>query len=335
MRARRDSCLKPVRRILLLLLAALACGGVSSAQDPEEPSGRWSLEVFDGFAGLNPADFNLLADSDEGLRAFLYDDLLQDLTARGEILSWNSQSDNDFPRIRWALPFGARLRFRVLGGLSLSVGFRRISLDRSADPSFVTTRELDTNYSQQEAVTYGEYTLAVAGSIPQIGIHLRVVRRGDFGLEIYTLGGPLYADCRFTRDRIYNWNETRQGNTYTVFESRSRLDEEGEGVGLAVEAGLRLNLRLYGRLSGFFEGGWAYQVVESLSGPGQETRSGETVSWEGEWEVREEVLQMPWGEYRYRFPSNLQPRPFTTVSSDPFSLDLSGLQLRLGLAFRF
>jgi len=323
------------RLALPLMMTGLIGITVFPARAVENETRRWSLELFDGFAGLGLGDFNLLAESDQGLREFLYDDFLEDLAARGEILSWEARADQDFPRLRWSLPFGARLRFQVRDGLSLSLGYRRLARENSSDPSFSYTRNSGRDFSQTEEIVYQEYALSVAGSIPQIGIHVRLVRWGDFGIEIYTVGGPLYAECRFVRDRIYNWSETWQGSTYTVFESRDRLEEEGDGVGVALEAGLRLNLVLSGRLSGFMESGWASQVVGSISGPGRETILGDTASWEGEWEIRREVVTTTWGEYEYLYPSNLQPRPSTTMSQSDFRLDLSGFQLRLGLAFRF
>ena len=99
---------------------------------------------------------------------------------------------------------------------------------------------------------------------------------------------------------------------------------------MALEAGLRLDWRW-----GFFaEAGYAHQYVKNVTGEGREALGVESASWVGSWAFQTEAISTFWGETRLEFPTNYWPQGSESRRTGDFSLDLSGLQVRVGIAFR-
>jgi hypothetical protein len=87
----------------------------------------------------------------------------------------------------------------------------------------------------------------------------------------------------------------------------------------------------------FIECGYTSQIAVNFSGPGRKetvfnevNSSGytETTNWEGTWGVIRWEFKRPWGYLSTTFPSNEYDRK-------DFVLDLSGLQVRMGISFKF
>jgi len=79
-----------------------------------------------------------------------------------------------------------------------------------------------------------------------------------------------------------------------------------------------------------------YCRLKSVSGNGRETRlgiPGET-TWEGNWGIKKEEIEMSWGGTSVSVPTNYWGGWTAAQRERDFSLDLSGLRLVTGLFFR-
>jgi hypothetical protein len=298
--------------------------------------GKWQVEVFGGFASLNPTDLNMRADFDDMSRMFYYDDYLQYLKSQGQIASFSKANEGGQAQfLRHSIPFGMRLRYRLAGWLDFSLGLTRFSGDRNS--SYKNTYHVTEN-DGLPSVYFEElsaYTLGSKGYIPSFGVHLGTPLTRNLRLEGYLAGGPLFAEC------LYSLSYESQGpllDSGGNLESPENgiLEERGSGTGLSVEMGARLDLRLKARFGVFLEGGYAYQRVSSISGPGIRSLASHRDSWEGDWGIKQDVKVEPWGTARFLWPSN----GWTIFGGTwwrlrDFELDLSGVQMRMGLSYRF
>jgi hypothetical protein len=303
--------------------------------EPGRDNRKWRLEVFGGVASLNPADLNLRADYDEMARMFYYDDYLLYQKDRGWIASFTKANQGGKAAfLRHSIPFGIRLRYGLAGWLDLSLGFSRFSGDRSSSfkNSYQVTANdgLPTVYFEQ----FSDYTLASKGYIPSFGVHLGTRLMRNLRLEGFLAGGPLFAQCLYSFSYTTGGPYPDSGGDLGIPED-GILEERGTGTGLSVELGTRLDLRLKDRLGIFLEGGYAYQKVKSISGPGMRSVASHRDSWEGEWGIKQDVKVEPWGTARFLWPSN----GWTIFRGTwwrlrDFRLDLSGVQMRMGLSYR-
>ncbi len=298
--------------------------------------GKWQFEVFGGFASLNPMDLNMRADFDEMSRMFYYDDYLRYLKSQGLIASFSKSNEGGRAQfLRHSIPFGVRIRYRLAGWLDFSLGLTRFSGDRSS--SYKNTYHV-TDSAGVPSVYFEEfsaYTLGSKGFIPSLGVHLGTSLTRNLRLEGYLAGGPLLAECLYSlsyesREPLVDSNSNLESPDNGI------LEERGSGMGLSVETGARLNLRLKNRLGVFLEGGYAYQRVGSISGPGMRSLASHRDSWEGDWGIKQDVKVEPWGTARFLWPSN----GWTIFGGTwwrlrDFELDLSGVQVRTGLSYRF
>jgi hypothetical protein len=261
--------------------------------------GKWQVEVFGGFASLNPADLNMRADYDEMSRMFYYDDYLQHLKSQGLIASISKSNEGGRAQfLRHSIPFGVRLRYRLAGWLALSLGLNRFSGDRNS--SYKNTYHVTDNDGLQSVYfeELSSYALGSKGYVPSLGMHLGLSLIRNLRLEGYLAGGPLFAECRYALS--YQSQGPPLGSGANM-ESPDNgvLEENGSGTGMSIELGARLDLRLKSRLGMFLEGGYAYQRVDSISGPGIRSISSHRDSWEGDWGIKQDVKVEPWGTARF------------------------------------
>ena len=141
----------------------------------------------------------------------------------------------------------------------------------------------------------------------------------------------MLAEFEHVDDWRYGFAMTGPSWEGPVFDTGGRLEGRGEGIGLAVELGLRFDKTLSGRLSTFLEAGYAYRRVEGPTGSGAEVTVDGRRQWEGEWGIRDERIDTPWGAVDVERPTNDWPPDGRLSPSRQFDLDLSGFQLRVGL----
>ena len=154
-------------------------------------------------------------------------------------------------------------------------------------------------------------------------------------MEAYLTGGPLFAECSYFMDWITEWPHSDSSGDYGN-PNEGVLEEKGSGTGLALQAGVRLDFEFDKKYGLFAEGGFAYQEVSDMYGPGTRSMTTSRETWEGEWGIKQDVKVMPWGTASFLWPSNAwNLAQGTWWRTRDFELDMSGFQIKLGIYFRF
>ncbi|MDH4198272.1 MAG: hypothetical protein OEW05_12725, partial [Candidatus Aminicenantes bacterium] len=320
------------------LPAALRGKAVPEADQKARASGRfgWRVELTGGLAAVNPSDLNLRGTYDQMNGAYYGNDYLAYLVSQGAIVSFVKRNEGRGIRhLSTSVPFGVRVRRRLASWLDVSLGFTHFSGSRtSANADYYDVTGLDgstTTYTDR----LDDYTLAVQGYLPQAGVHIGGDIAPSVRLEVGLTGGPLFASCRYAF-RYQSNMPAPDSAGYDETPETGVLEEKGTGVGTAFHLVAKLDYRLTGRYGVFVEGGYAFQVVPSVSGPGTRSHTGFRDTWEGEWGMKQMVTVEPWGTGRFLWPSN----GWELFRGDwwrarDFKLDLSGFQAKVGLFFRF
>ncbi|MCP4901268.1 MAG: outer membrane beta-barrel protein [bacterium] len=317
---------------LVICAAVVALSAMPAAA---QNSGSFQIEVWAGYAELDPSDLNLAVAHDNGVQEFLFDEKYQWLTGIGYIESWERTGSGERKELSRTNPLGARVKYSVNEWLAFSLGYSQFTqtekgnvLDEYYSVPFPDFRDL-------ERIETTPYLLSTEASAPLIGVHLRKAFSPALGVEAYLIGGPLHVEIRYEQNQSYEWLSYEAGNEIPVFSEQSLRAETGDGNGLTLEVGGRLNVRLYRRWGLFFEAGYAYQKVDTINGSGSETRNGETQTWYGEWRIRQTQLDTQWGSQTLEYPTSFPGDGPDGDASRDFEMDLSGYQLRLGVLFRF
>jgi hypothetical protein len=296
----------------------------------------WRVEVTGGLGAINPADLNLRGTYDRMFSSYYGNDYLAYRVSQGEIASFVKTSEGGgFRPLNRSTPFGIRLRRRLARWLDVSVGFTRLAGSRRSSmvDSYAVT-ELDgatSTYTDR----FDNYTLAVEGYLPTLGIHAGGNITPALRFEAGISGGPLFAECRYSIH--YQSSLPGPGSTGDDdFLEDGTLEEKGTGVAPAFNLGAKLDYLLTRRAGVFVEGGYAFQTVTGVSGPGTRSFTGARDTWEGEWAMKQMVKVEPWGTGRFLWPSN----GWELFNGDwwrarDFELDLSGFQVKVGVFFRF
>jgi len=301
------------------------------------PKKKYQIEIFGGFAVLEPRDLNLRGDYEAEFLDFFYDGLFSYYQTNGLVLSYTTTHEGAFPRIERSVPIGLRLRMNLNRNLGLSLGVKYFSTREASSMTVSYVSEWSTTRLDIDS-SYSPFEMYTKGFIPQLGVHFGSTF-SSLGFEAYLAGGLVLAQCgySFAYDfrQAYGW-----GYTYT---SKIQAEEAGSGTGYSLEAGGRLSVDIGGVGGLFVEGGYALQKVDRLSGEGsydwqQDHSNGEPSndqsSWTGEWGVVNETHAFNWGSKDMSYPTS-QPQALADKKARDFSLDLSGVQLRAGLYFRF
>jgi hypothetical protein len=298
--------------------------------------GRWRVEVFGGFGTANAADLNLRASFEEMSLLFYGDDYFQYQLSRGEIASFTrANAGGKAKLLKHAIPVGFRVHYGLAGWLNISLGLTRFAGARES--SFKDTYDiLEKDGTRSSYWTeFKNFKLAADGYVPSVGLHLRrnLVPALDF--EAFVMGGPLIADCLYSLAYDSQWPiPSDQGDIPN--KDYGILEEKGSGVGLALQAGAKIDFKINKRYGLFIEGCYAHQSVSDISGPGVRSINTHRDSWEGDWGLKQDIKSEPWGTARFLWPSNgWTIFGGTWWRARDFKLDLSGFQARIGLFYRF
>jgi hypothetical protein len=298
--------------------------------------GRWRIEIFGGFSRINPGDLNLRATFDDMFNIFYGEDYFQHQVNQSEIISFiKSNEGGKANLLRHSIPVGIRLRYGLTNWFDISFGFSYISGARES--KFKNTFEIVENGGPTALYTdeFQSYTLSANGYIPSVGVHLGKKISSFLRLEAFLTGGPLFAECSYLIDWISGWPISDQSGDFGNLKE-GFLEEIGKGTGLALQAGAKLDFDIAKHYGLFVEGGYAYQNVSDISGPGTRSIPSHRETWEGDWGIKQDIKVLPWGTAHFLWPSNgwnfIQG---TWWRARDFELDLSGFQARIGIYFRF
>jgi len=295
------------------------------------------VELFGGFSNLNPSDLNLMVEADIHNQSFFYDDYHRYLETNDEIYSWSSSTEGKLKKIKDTYPLGGRLKFYLNKSMALSLGFKYMSKKESSNYMFEYIRDTYNNGTLYiERKEFSPYILSTRGFTLLIGAHFKKELTGSIELEGYLSGGPLIAKCKYAAywDSQWIYRVIRENQDYFMYLSDGSLEKNGKGTGFVLDGGIRVNLNVGKKIGFFIESGYAYQVVNNVSGEGREERDNVIDTWEGDWGIIEVNIVAPWGQKRYEYATNMWEQPEAQKIRD-FKLDLSGFQLRVGIYYIF
>jgi hypothetical protein len=301
-------------------------------------SGRfgWRLELSGGLAAIDPADLNLRGTFDRMYSQYYGYDYMAYRVSQGEIASFTRTNEGgDFRPLGRSVPFQLRVRRSLARWLDVSLGFSYVTGSRRssfADRYEITELEGGTSSYLD---SYDEYTVAVRGILPSAGVHVGGRITPSLRLELGLSGGPLFAECRYFIRYQSNvpWPGADGPEDVSL---NGTLEEKGKGSAAAFQLGLKADYLVTRRTGIFIEGGFAFQSVRGVYGPGSRSDTGLRDTWEGEWAMKQMVQVEPWGTGRFLWPSNgWELFGGEWWRARDFKLDLSGFQARIGVFFRF
>jgi len=296
---------------------------------------KFQVELYAGYTSLNPSDLNLFVDYENKIQEFSYDRYLNYLQTNRQIQSWTQNQDGERRKIKSAYPLGFRLKYFLTGTIAISLGFKYMSSKQESDLNFQYTRNELIDEQYIESLVYSPFSISAKAYMPLVGLHVVKRFRNALAIEGYITGGPMFVKCHYMSDWSYKWRIQGPDYGYLVVNSIGRLEQNGSGTGIAFDFGGRLSYPVIKSMAIFLEGGYAYQVAKNLSGSGLETQGTSNVSWNGKWSIKQETMTTAWGEIDLELPTSYWPNNTEEGRVRDFELDLSGLQLRLGLSLRF
>lgn len=310
-----------------LLLAGLIFGffGVLALSGQSTEPGRLQLELYGGIAYMNPKDLNLLARAEEQYNDIYFIQQLRWM--QGYMV-------NDLPRLQSVIPAGLRMKYRLSSVLALSLGIEAFTGERktSLEGSF----SYSGNYLETVTKSYDPFEMKISGYAVLGGLHYRIPVGELTDLELGAAAG--WAKARFEHNSSWTHRIDFSSSYYDYSSVDSgSLEGDGSGNGFISQAMFRLN-RMISRRWGFFvEAVGTFCRMNSISGSGREARSGMGTdrSWEGEWGIKQEEIEMAWGSAEVSVPTNYWEGWIEAQRERDFVLDISGVRLVFGICFRF
>jgi len=322
--------------IWLAAIIALAPSLVSGQEQgyPFRLSNFW-IELYGGYAPLAPKYFNTLADYEETYLQFYYP---QRYAAFGPQYNVTTErtGDGQFKHIDKAVLWGGRLHYQLSPTLSLSFGAQYLKGNQDSRVGMnVGVRDGETVLLTDQYENAG-FGLSVTAWAPQLGAHFGWNLGPVFRPGLFMLFGPMFVECRTVNSR----HMTRTGPAGYVSDIVETYEMKGRRTSLSGELGGSLHIRLAKFLELCLEGSYVFRLFDDLSGPGssrtdiRDSISGESSTssnWEGQWNLAPYDTRTSWGRFAGTVASNAYEWSW---GFKRFTLDLSGLQLKAGLAVR-
>lgn len=313
-----------------------ARGMIPSRFLPEKPKKhkkRFSLEIFSGFSQLNGDDINKRVQREEAAEKFYYDDMFVYYRSIGAFTHTTKNHTGEYKQIKNAIPFGFRLKYHFNRTLALSVGFEYARREHELyihGQYSMTTPENEIYLINRD---FSPFNHSVTGYAPTVGVHLSKRIGPKTEIEASLAAGPLFAECMYALTFHKTSNSENKIIQEDFLTDYSRIQEEGSGTGIALNAGIQLNYHVTPSIGLFVSGGYNYWKVESLSGPGKSIQNSETQTWTGDWVIKRNPEGDEWGAFESIWPSNYPGDPQYEVLRD-FHLNLSGLSIKAGVFIR-
>jgi hypothetical protein len=307
---------------------------------------RLSFEVTGGWARAALDDLNLYPTRDEEMVDFTYRKAFEAVKAqKGAYYSYDRvERSGKFTRLHSLYPAGCRLSLDIGYGWTAYIGlsyltgrvtasYREVYDVSDLDPNKM---ELDNRYRLE--IEYPPYPLSVRAWSPTVGIRLKIPLVRRMAWEGYVAAGWLAASFRW--DQTYATTTTDEKGRWS--RSSYGYAAAGRGSGPSLEGGGRLGYSVSGRLTAFLEAGYAYRKTGRVDGEfafwtGHEDSDSAPYGARSEYEdgvfwTRFQTYTRAYGVWtprEVRFADSQGQR-----DSRHFRLDLSGVELRVGLAVR-
>ena len=294
------------------------------AQSSSAPRPRWQVEAVGGLTGIAAKDLNSRVDYDTTFINYLSTAQVQ------------QQHEGELIQVTDANPIAVRMLRRLSRHWSVGAGFSFFTTQQSssANASYRYTvidpraQEYQREFSQTLSVD--PLVLTVHDYLPHgvVRYDMALARRLQLGASLHA--GWVLADCEITR------TQATQGGFYPT-SRRTMLDMKGSGGGPAGEGFLSAQLSFARRLGLLLEGGYALHHVKKVTGILKTTlqlQEGEATAVELEQVARSEGR---WVNQPVTFQTSNGSRqgsvPAIGTQGTPFTLNLSGWQVRVGVSF--
>jgi hypothetical protein len=325
-------------RLIYWLLAVVILGpSFAGAQEEGYPfrlSNFWT-ELYGGYAPLTPKHFNTLADYEEAYLQFYYPQRYAPFSP-GYNVTTERTGDDQFRHITKAVLGGGRLHYQLSPTLSLSFGAQYLKGKQDSRVGMnVAVRDGETVLLTDQYENTG-FGLSVTALTPQLGAHFGWNLGPVFRPGLFILFGPMFVECRGVNSR----HMTKIGPAGYASDIVETYEMEGRTTSLSGELGGSLHIRLAKFLELCAEGSYIFRLTDELFGPGssrtviKDSISGESSTssnWEGQWNLAPYDTRTSWGRFAGTVANNAYEWSW---GFKRFSLDLSGFQLKAGLAIR-
>ncbi|GEM_PF-964803 len=231
-----------LRRPLLLLAAALACG-LAAAPRVRAETGRASLRISTGWSLISPRELN---------------DYLKDFVRSYQSLYGLGVSHDTTRTFSWARDFELALDIPLRHGLSLSAAAGLISATREGNAFTIEWGTVSEDVVRDDRIRSLAFRLGLAYDLPlSRGLRLRP----HAGLDAYWS----FFDDAGTRTTFYEgWGD-----------NVSAWTAHAQAFNLGGTAGLALDATVFKKLGLFLDAGWRMARLSGFSGRYQETYNGE------------------------------------------------------------
>jgi len=320
-------------------LAALIVLGplLAGAQEEGYPFrlSNFRIELYGGYAPLTPKHFNTLADYEESYLQFYYQ---QRYASFSPVYSVTTEriGDDRFRPLTKAILWGGRVHYQLSPTLALSLGAQYLKGNQDSRVGMnVAVRDAETILLTDQYENSG-FGLSVTALIPQLGAHFGWDLTPVFRPEIFIIFGPMFVECR----AVGNRHITKTGPAGYTLDLVEAYEIKGRKVALSGELGGSLHIRLAKFLDFFADGSYIFRGTTSLSGPGssrtiiKDSISGESSTssnWEGQWNLAPYDTRTSWGRFAGTVANNAYEWSW---GFKRFDFDLSGFQLKAGIAIR-
>lgn len=311
---------RSLRIVALMAGVLLTQAAEVAAQTATTSSPQWLVEVTGGWTGIAPADLNARAD---------YGTALLDAFKAQPI---QQTHDGALEKLDHAVPFGGRVLRRFGTHWMLGAGFSAFSASQesSAGASYHFTvidphaQEYQREYSSE--ITVDPLALDVREYFP----HARVGYERPLGGRLL-IGAALDAGWIFARCRL-DESQATVGGFYPT-SSTGTIHMSGSGNSFGADALVSARVTLTRRWGVVVEGGRTWHEVKNVSG------SGETAVVIQDGEATEPELTQTrqvngrWVNRPVQATGGWQGTvPDIAVTGTPFTLSLSGWQVRFGVS---
>lgn len=337
-------------RFLVLGLAALALlPGAVQAQEDGYPFrlSNFSFEFQGGVTRIAPADMNSIAAYEEAYLQYYYVTRFayyKSLYGDAYKVQSTRSGDASFNSIRDGLLSGVRLRYDVSPSFSLSVGIQFLNRDQTSSVGM----KVDVVDGNRDYIDYGGtvsyqyqnsgFLLSAKAWVPQLGAHFGWRVGPVLRFEILVAGGPMYVECRSLSERRTSVTDASGYQSGSLV----RTDMTSKATGVSAEAGGRIYVKTAGFLDFFVEGSFAFRNATFISGPSSSmsvvidsnaAQDPVLQSWSGEWSRLKTEITSSWGKFS-QFQTQNRLLISRGVNAMKFGLDLSGFQLKAGIAIK-
>ncbi|MCX6574853.1 MAG: hypothetical protein NTV82_00505 [Candidatus Aminicenantes bacterium] len=325
-------------RLMFWLVAIIVLGpSFAGAQEQGYPFrlSNFKIEFYGGYAPLIPEHFNTLADYEESYLQFYYGQRYASL-GPGYTVTTERTGDDRFRPLTKAVLWGGRIHYQLSPTLSLSFGVQYMKGSQDSRVGMnVTVLDGGSSFLTDKYENTG-FGLSATALLPQLGAHFGWDLTPFFRPGIFIIFGPMFVESRAVSNR-HMMKAGPAGYTSDVVET---YEMKGRKTSLTGELGGSLHIRLAKFLDFFTDGSYIFRGTPNLSGPGssrtviKDSVSGESSTssnWEGQWNLAPYDTTTSWGRFKGTVANNAYEWSW---GFKRFDFDLSGFQLKAGIAIR-